>query len=378
MQKESYERKLWIGLGLTVIVIAVFSLAWLGEPSRMTRAAAAAGKTGVRQGRELYVANCTACHGTRGEGGVGPALNNKTLLAQASDDVLFALIRAGRPVTTMPAWGQVNGGPLTDEDIRYVVSFLRAWEPNAPIVVASAVAPSAARGAALFNGTCFVCHGEDGRGGAAPALNEPGRLSRQTDDWYRQTILNGRPAKEMPTWAAVLAASQVEDLVALIGAWRKGEKVAPTTTVAALLDQALFTLGQGDAEDALFYMNRARPLAFGPAQQQFDPLMAQMRAGQLDKALNDLAALRKQWPVGDAAKGQAVYKDACQGCHGADGQGGVGRRLKPNEFVQQSANADMLKLLLTGRAGTAMRSFAGQLTEEQLANAIAFLRAWQP
>jgi mono/diheme cytochrome c family protein len=82
--------------------------------------------------------------------------------------------------------------------------------------------------------------------------------------------------------------------------------------------------------------------------------------------------------MGDATQGQVVFKDACQGCHGSEGQGGVGRRLKPNPFIQQSTNAEVLALLFTGRNGTAMRSFAGRLTEQQLADAIAFLRTWQP
>ena len=72
-----------------------------------------------------------------------------------------------------------------------------------------------------------------------------------------------------------------------------------------------------------------------------------------------------------------MYGDACSGCHGSDGAGGVGRKLKPNEFVQKSTNAEILALLLNGRAGTSMRSFEGKLTEAQLADAIAFIRAWQ-
>ena len=57
--------------------------------------------------------------------------------------------------------------------------------------------------------------------------------------------------------------------------------------------------------------------------------------------------------------------------------GGVGLRLKPSQFIQDSTNAEMLTLLFTGRTGTAMRSFSGQLSEKQLADVIAFLRTWQ-
>ncbi|MBI5304916.1 MAG: c-type cytochrome [Chloroflexi bacterium] len=375
MQNENYERYMWIGLGLTVLLIIALGFAWLTEPDRIAAAGKALNKISLTRGRELYVDNCTSCHGTRGEGGVGPALNNKALLANASDEVLVETIRAGRPNTTMPAWAQANGGPFTDEDVRYVVSFLRAWEPNAP-VIATDFKPSASRGATLFASTCSLCHGEEGKGATALALNNSTRLKSLNDTWYRQTIANGRPAKGMPTWGTVLSPNQIEDLVALFGAWRTGERVLPDTTVADLLESALYSLDQRDAPDALFYLKRAKSGAFGPALAKFDPLIALIEKNP-DQALKDLKTLRDEWPIGNATKGKKVYNDACAGCHGSEGQGGVGRKLKPNEFMQKSTNAEVLMLALNGRQGTAMRSFEGKLTEEQLADAIAFLRTWQ-
>lgn len=377
MKAENYDRYLWIGLALTLVVLGGLIAAWVLEPVRLVAAAEEVNQASLKRGRQLYVDNCTSCHGSRGEGVVGPALNNKTLLKTASDEVMFATIKAGRPNTSMPAWGQDTGGQLTDENIQDIVTFIRAWEPNAPEVVTDVFKPSAARGAALFASSCFTCHGENGQGGIAPALNNPARLSTLDDDWYRQTIANGRPAKGMPTWGTVLSPNQIEDLVALIGAWRRSEQVAPDTTVADLLNLALFSLSQGDTEDAVFYLKRAKPGAFGPALEQFDPIIAQIEAQEAEKALTALNDLRTQWPIGDAASGEEIYVDACKGCHGAEGQGGVGLRLKPSQFVQTNSNADLLTLLFNGRPGTAMRSFSGRLSEKQLADVIAFLRTWQ-
>lgn len=377
MKAENYDRYLWIGLALTLAVLGGLIAAWILEPVRLVAAAEEVNQASLKRGRQLYIDNCTSCHGSRGEGVVGPALNNKTLLKTASDEVMFATIKAGRPNTSMPAWGQDTGGQLTDENIQDIVTFIRAWEPNAPEVVTDVFEPSPARGAALFASSCFTCHGENGQGGTAPALNNPARLSALDDDWYRQTIANGRPAKGMPTWGTVLSPNQIEDLVALIGAWRRSEQVAPDTTVADLLNLALFSLSQGDTEDAVFYLKRAKPGAFGPALEQFDPIIAQIETQEAEKALIALNDLRTQWPIGDAASGEEIYVDACKGCHGAEGQGGVGLRLKPSQFVQTSSNADLLTLLFNGRPGTAMRSFSDRLSEKQLADVIAFLRTWQ-
>ena len=125
-------------------------------------------------------------------------------------------------------------------------------------------------------------------------------------------------------------------------------------------------------------MQRGKTIAFGPALTRFDPIITLIKNDNLNQGLTDLGSLRNEWPIGDAKNGAAIYSDSCKGCHGSDGQGGVGRKLKPNEFIQKSSNAEMLQLALAGRAGTAMRSFSGRLTEAQLADVIAFLRTWQP
>ena len=37
-------------------------------------------------------------------------------------------------MTQMPAWSVAYGGPLTDQDVRHVVAFIRSWEPTAPVI----------------------------------------------------------------------------------------------------------------------------------------------------------------------------------------------------------------------------------------------------
>ena len=84
------------------------------------------------KGKAVHGQQCVACHGAQGEGGVGPALNNRQVLKGTLDSVFFAVIRSGVPGTQMPAWSVEFGGPLTDEEVRDVVALLRSWEPTAP------------------------------------------------------------------------------------------------------------------------------------------------------------------------------------------------------------------------------------------------------
>lgn len=55
---------------------------------------------------------------------------------------------------------------------------------------------------------------------------------------------------------------------------RRGTESKGVTAVADLLNAALFSLSQGDPADTLFYLRRAKGIAFGPALARFDPIIA--------------------------------------------------------------------------------------------------------
>ncbi len=378
-EKENYTPILAAGVFLTLFIIAGLVFYTIGEKTRLARAAGSFTSERVQRGRAIYNQQCVNCHGAQGEGGVGPALNNRTLLKNTLDSVFFSVIRSGVPGTQMPAWSVDYGGPLTDEDVRDLVAFLRAWEPTAPEVQPATFQPDAARGALLFSSTCAICHGENGQGGGvAPKLNDPARLNALPDDWYRGVIRFGRPAKGMPTWGTVLSPNQIEDLIALIDAWRQGAQVQPGYSVTDLLDNAIFALGQNDLASAELQVNRAMNVAQGYGLEVLRNVATLLTSGDAAGALSALQSLREQWPLGDPTQGAAVFSTYCAPCHGAQGEGGIGKKLQPNEFIQSKSNAELVDFILSGRPGTAMAGFKGRLSEAQIADVVAFLRLWQP
>ncbi len=382
LQNENYERYLIAGVVLTLLILVGFAYYFVQESNRLEAAAATFKEERIDHGREIYADQCAACHGPQGEGGSGTALNNKTLLKNTFDEVLFSVIRSGVPSTQMPAWSVDFGGPLTDEDIRSVVAFIRAWEPTAPVIEPEVFVPSAERGALVFATTCAVCHGEDGRGSDfAPAVNDPARLSERDIEWYRSVIAYGRPAKGMPTWRAVLSSDQMEDLLALMSSWREGQDVAAAFSVTDLLELAVYALQSDDPESALLHIQRALRISDGMAAEVLNTAESQLTSGDSTAALETLESLKEQWPVGDPDLGAETYAAFCKPCHGAQGEGGAGGAfpgLNPSDFVQANSNAALVEFLAEGRAGTAMTGFAGRLTEDEMANLVAFLRLWQP
>ena len=371
--RENYTRLIAVALALTLTILIVFQIYILGESSRIHAQEAADRAATIGAGHELYVAYCVSCHGENGEGGAGPALNSSELLRSTVDEAFFNLIRAGVPGTIMPAWGQTFGGPFTDEQATQLVAFLRAWEPTAPKLVPVAFTPNPVRGVRIYSRTCFICHGKDGEGTErAPALNDPVRLKKLDNTWYRSTISYGRPARGMPTWGTVLAPDQISDLVALLAAWREGQTVVDDTPLAVYLNNALFAIREFDPADAKLYLNAALATADDTQAAQIRQIIDLVQENQLFVAQSQVATL-----LPPEEMGKALYSISCASCHGAEGAGGLGPNLHGNAYVQSQSDVDLIAFLLAGRKGTAMNGFEGILAEEDLHNLVSFLRSWQ-
>lgn len=377
--QEDYTTFLAIGLGLVMLLLLGTSLYWLSDNARLVSAAEELQADRIARGQVIYEGQCTACHGAEGEGGVGPALKDRQLLQNTPDEIFFSVIRSGVPNTQMPSWSVDFGGPLTDQEINDVVAFLRAWEPTAPEVKPPQEVADPARGAALFAGTCAICHGEDGKGGkpGIPAINNPDRLAKLNDTWYRDVIANGRPAKGMPTWGTVLSPSQLDDLVALISAWRSGEAVTPAFSATDLIERALFALSQDDPASAELHIQRAMEVSTGAGLDVLRNILAQLSSGDLQGAAVSLEELKSRWPMGDVSSGAILYSANCAACHGIQGEGGVGKTLFQNEWVDGQTNAQLVEFIQAGRPGTAMAGFEGRLNESETADIVSFLRLWQ-
>jgi mono/diheme cytochrome c family protein len=380
LRKENYDHLLILGLALSLLTLFGFASYIMFEDARIAEAADVLAEERVDHGREIFNEQCSSCHGSSGEGGVGTALNNKTLLQGTPNEIFFSVIRSGVPSTQMPAWSVDYGGPLTDQDILNVVAYLRSWEPTAPVLEPEVFEPSAEEGAILFETTCAICHGKNGVGTEdAPAINNIERLTSLDNDWYRNTIRVGRPAKGMPTWGTVLSPNQIEHLIALLDSWREGIDVVAPFNITDLINDAIFSLEQDDPESAMLQINRALGLMpEGPGKEIMRNADAQLGLGDTDGALATLTILRDQWPIGDPVNGATLYNTYCQPCHGANGEGGVGAQLQPNEFIQANTTADLVAFIQQGRQGTAMAGFSTRLTEQEIADIVAHLRTWQP
>jgi mono/diheme cytochrome c family protein len=89
---------------------------------------------------------------------------------------------------------------------------------------------------------------------------------------------------------------------------------------------------------------------------------------------------------GNAEAGKKIYSESCQSCHGPTGKGDsdMAAYLTPPpanlaaKATQSKTDAQLRKIILEGRPGTAMASFDGAFEEAQLADLIAYIRSLKP
>ncbi len=199
-----------------------------------TSLAQAATQGNPLEGRKLYVSFCFACHGKfgKGDGPFAPHLpvqprdhTDDTYMSKKTDQDLFNAISGGGEAfhgsRFMPFWNKT----FSEAQIWDLVAYLRfLHRPH--------IQGDAARGKALYEKYCWVCHGETGHGdgpiaqsvgrfGPTPLdfTNEKLMATRSDIDLYF-AILGGGEAinksRYMPAWGDSLSEQEIWDLVAYI------------------------------------------------------------------------------------------------------------------------------------------------------------------
>jgi mono/diheme cytochrome c family protein len=219
-------KRLVLGIILTLLVGVLLILAGRQAGGRMTAAQAGQGGRAIEHGAAIFRDNCSGCHGLAGKGveGVAPPLNSSDFFTARLREVNYpgslrsyieGVVSHGRTLpnekyrAAMPPWSQAAGGPLREDEIHDVASFVLNWEAAAlgraptptpmPAVQTEAGTSnaSAAVGMVVYRAhACLGCHGWPGRGGvtgpdlAGIATKGPEKMPGLTAEQYiRVSIL---------------------------------------------------------------------------------------------------------------------------------------------------------------------------------------------
>ncbi|GAA5094658.1 cytochrome-c oxidase, cbb3-type subunit III [Wohlfahrtiimonas larvae] len=176
-------------------------------------------------GAVMFADNCATCHGAGGEGkfGLYPNLTDDAWLWGGHYSQIEQTITMGRTGNMTPA--SLTG--LTDDEITDVAKYALTLSGNYTSDEASE------RGKVIFEGkgTCYTCHGPDGKGvvtmGGANLTDQIWELvpifDAKTDDekvaMIRKQVIDGvTPATDrvMPTWKDRLTKEQIRALAVYV------------------------------------------------------------------------------------------------------------------------------------------------------------------
>ncbi len=159
-------------------------------------------------GRNLFLNNCAACHGSDGGGAPGfPNLADGDWLWGGDADSILTSIASGR-MGVMPPWGEVLGARGVEDVLEYVFGL------QGRVLTAA----DARAGQTRFAEMCAACHGADGRGNSlmgAPNLTDGIWLHGGAIATVRDSIAKGRSGA-MPAHEERLGATRVKLLAAYV------------------------------------------------------------------------------------------------------------------------------------------------------------------
>jgi len=158
-------------------------------------------------GRNVFVNNCAACHGSDARGAKGyPNLTDGDWLYGGTPDQVTTTILNGRG-GVMPPLGAALGDQGVNEVANYVLT-LSGGKADPALAEA---------GKARFITICAACHGPEGKGNiaiGAPNLTDNIWLYGSTLDDIKASVRDGRSGK-MPAWEPIIG----KDRARLVGAW---------------------------------------------------------------------------------------------------------------------------------------------------------------
>lgn len=310
------------------------------------------------RGRAGYVLFCTPCHGEAvadaPPGHVGdlfapPPPNLVAAAGVLGDGDIFLAVSQG--FGRMPPLAS----RMNPEERWDLVNYLRGLVAGPP--PPSEVGPGLLRGALVFSVQCASCHGLTGQGALGPALYPSSFLSESTTTEVIRLLRVGRPSRGMPAFGARVSEAELTDLASLLHALQT-QGASVLTESPARLRTTTTTSSQPTTTATTVPPGSTTTTTAPPGSSTTTTTV-----GGIDPAVKAL--------------GQKVYSASCVGCHGVDGSGGLGPKLKPNPFIAGNDDAAVLDVVKNGRAGTAMPNWSGRLSPEEIDAVVALMRDWQ-
>ncbi|MGZ3677147.1 MAG: c-type cytochrome [Ktedonobacterales bacterium] len=131
VRSGAIEKSGWAALYFVIAIAFIVPALLISQQQTQAQATTAQYDETLHRGAALFGQYCASCHGYQGQGLSGPKLNNNPAVNKLSSDQIYSIITGGIPDSTnpstylMPAWG-APVGPLTEDDIKYLVALIQS------------------------------------------------------------------------------------------------------------------------------------------------------------------------------------------------------------------------------------------------------------
>ncbi len=216
----------------------------------------------------------------------------------------------------------------------------------------------------LFNQNCIGCHGEQGKFGPAPPLNEPLFRAGISEKELTDLLTSGRKGTQMPGFLKVNGGLLTKEQIQILVHEIKGQRYKVTQ--------------EGESERARLEVTRNDP----------DRTPAWGTPAKLPEGAPPYRA--PEGEAGDKARGATVFAHACATCHGTNGKGGEMNDkswpINDRAFLALVSDQFLRRLIITGRADLGMPTYAEAkgrpkdfkpLSSQDVADVVALLKTWR-
>ncbi|MFT4288096.1 cytochrome c4 [Nocardioides sp.] len=157
----------------------------------------------IAQGRELFIAGCSFCHGVNGEGqtDVDDKLIGPNLVGVGAAAVDFQMGTGRMPLAAPGAQAPVKSGAYSDDEIAAIAAYVASLAPGPAIpseadystegMTAEEKEEAIVRGGQIFLTNCTACHNFTGAGGAMPWGGKAPRLLDTSPKHIYEAMLTG-------------------------------------------------------------------------------------------------------------------------------------------------------------------------------------------
>ena len=147
-------------------------------------------QTQVEEGKKLYLAGCSSCHGMDAQG----SANGPTLLGVGAAAVDFQVSTGRMPMAAPGAQAVAKASVYNEEQVAALAAYIASLAPGPAIPTAEDVSfegANVAEGGVLFRTNCAQCHQAAGQGGALTQGKWAPNLMKATPTEIYEAMITG-------------------------------------------------------------------------------------------------------------------------------------------------------------------------------------------